>query len=409
VTGAIVFAVTYVLVSARRLSWLPFDRPAAALLGAVAIVLLRVLTPHEALAAIDAPTLVLLFGVMGMGAFLALDDVFARIEGALVRRCPTPSRLLAGVVWGTGGLAALITNDAACVFLVPVVVRIIKRHELPALPYLLALACASNVGSVATLVGNPQNMLCASLGDLSYRDHLVLLAPVAVMGLAVVHAILWLAFRDEMAERTLAPPPPEGPLPRRTIATLAVIAATALALVFGTDLPWTATSGFVAMMLLHRRDTRPLWGHIDWSLILFFAGLFVVVEGLVQSGLPARAFAAFPLWTAGSEVFAWARLSVIFLVGSNVVSNVPFIMVVREPIAALPDPKLGWEMLAMASTFAGNLTLLGSVANIIVAESARRVGGLGFVQHLRVGLPVALITTAMGAGWIALFGGWILD
>ena len=152
-------------------------------------------------------------------------------------------------------------------------------------------------------------------------------------------------------------------------------------------------------MLLHRRDTRQLWPRIDWSLLLFFGGLFVVVEGLTKSGLPAVVFQRFPL-AAGNGILEWTRLSGIFLVGSNVVSNVPFILVVREQMATLPDPRLGWELLAMASTFAGNLTILGSVANIIVAEAGRDVGGIGFWEHLRVGLPLAVTTTLLGALWM---------
>ena len=136
------------------------------------------------------------------------------------------------------------------------------------------------------------------------------------------------------------------------------------------------------------------------SLLLFFCGLFVVVEGFVRSGVPAAVFARWPLASLGGP----AGLAGVFLVGSNVVSNVPFILVVRDQMASLPDPRLAWELLAMASTFAGNLTLLGSVANIIVAESAREIGGIGFRDYLKVGLPLALVTTALGTAWLGLLG-----
>lgn len=401
-TGIIIFALTYLLISLRRLSWLGFDRPAGALLGAVTCVVVGVLTPDEALAAVDGATILLLFGVMGMGAFLVLDGFFDGLEPALVRFARTPARLLGCLVWGSGVLSAFITNDAVCVLGAPLVVRLIQRHRLPALPFLLALATASNTGSVATLVGNPQNMLCAALGQLSYREHLVLLGPVAVFGLLVNHGLLWLCFRKHLRAHALAPAgPASAPLVgRRTGVTLAVIAATAVAYTLGAHLAWAAAAGFVLLMLVHRRDTRDLWGHIDWSLLLFFAGLFVVVEAFIQSGAPAWLFERVPLAAGMDEPGDWARLSAIFLVGSNVVSNVPFILVVREQMALLPDPRLGWELLAMASTFAGNLTLLGSVANIIVAERARDVGGIGFFEYLRVGLPLAVITTLLGTAWL---------
>jgi Na+/H+ antiporter NhaD/arsenite permease-like protein len=183
--------------------------------------------------------------------------------------------------------------------------------------------------------------------------------------------------------------------------TLAVIALTTIAYGLGADLAWTATAGFVALILLHRRDARELWPHIDWSLLLFFAALFVVVHGLTKSGAPAALFERFPLATGVSGLGENARLATIFLVGSNLVSNVPFILVVQSQMAALPDARVGWELLALASTFAGNLTLIGSVANIIVAEAGRDVGGIGFFEYLRVGLPLALGTTVLGVLWLS--------
>jgi len=401
--GITIFLVTYVLISARRLSWLGLDRPAGALLGAVCCVVFGVLAPAEAIAAVNGPTLLLLFGVMGMGAFLAADGFFDDIEHAVVRFAGTPGRLLGVVVWGAGILAAFITNDAVCVLGAPLVVRLVQRHHLPPLPFLLALATAANTGSVATLVGNPQNMLCAVLGGLSYREHLALVGPLAVGCLAMNHGLLWLAFRTRLGGGSLEAVEPRAPVTARTGVTLAVICGTAVAYTAGVDLAWAATAGFVTLMLLHRRDTRQLWGRIDWSLLLFFAGLFIVVEGFLRSGAPAWLFARFPLSGTGADgVAGWLRLSGIFLVGSNIVSNVPFILVVRDQMATLSHPRLGWELLAVASTFAGNVTLLGSVANIIVAESARDIGGIGFFEYLRVGLPLAVVTTAVGTAWLLL-------
>jgi Na+/H+ antiporter NhaD/arsenite permease-like protein len=404
--GLVIFIVTYVLISARRLDWLGFDRPAGALLGAVACVAVGVLDPDEALHAVDGATLLLLFGVMGMGAFLSLDGFFDEMGRRLTATARTPKRLLGWLVWGSGGLAALITNDAVCVLGAFLVVRIIERHGLPALPFLLALATGANTGSVATLVGNPQNMLCGLLGGLQYREHLALMAPVALLGLALNHGLLALIFRRELGAAQLGETESTTPLSPRAKITLLVIGASAVAYAFGGHLAWTAASAFVLLMLIHRRDTRELWPRIDWGLLLFFAGLFVVVEGLAKSGAPRALFDRFPLAAATEEsALGWLRLSGIFLVGSNIVSNVPFILVVREQMATLSNPKLGWELLAMASTFAGNLTLLGSVANIIVAEAARDVGGIGFWQHLRVGLPLTVLTTLAGLCWLLFASG----
>jgi Na+/H+ antiporter NhaD/arsenite permease-like protein len=402
--GITIFVITYVLISARRLSWLGLDRPAGALLGAVACVVFGVLSPDEAIGAVNGPTILLLLGVMGMGAFLALDGFFDDVEDVVVRFARRPTRLLGVVVWGAGILSAFITNDAVCVLGAPLVVRLIQRHRLPPLPFLLALATAANTGSVGTLVGNPQNMLCSVLGGLSYREHLVLVGPLALVCLAVNHGLLWLVFRRVLGDRVLDPHDGGSALNRRTGITLTVIGGTAIAYTCGADLAWAATGGFVALMLLHRRDTRHLWGRIDWSLLLFFAALFVVVEGFMRSGAPSAFFARFPLAGVGADGFGgWLRTAGLFLVGSNVVSNVPFILVVRDQMATLPDPILGWELLAVTSTFAGNLTLLGSVANIIVAESARDIGGIGFFEYLKVGLPLAVVTTLIGVVWLFVF------
>jgi len=307
-------------------------------------------------------------------------------------------------VWGAGALSALITNDAVCVLGALLVVRTIRKNELPPLPFLLALATGANTGSVATLVGNPQNMLCGLLGGLTYRSHLLVMAPVAIAGLVLNHALLAFSFRRELAGATLAEAPPSRPFSRESRLTLGVIGASAVAYTFGGHLAWTAAAALVLLMLLQRRDTRQIWPRIDWALLVFFAGLFVVVEGFSKSGAPAWLFQRFPLSTPEASAGDWVRLSAIFLVGSNIVSNVPFILVVRDQMATLSDPRLGWELLSMASTFAGNLTLLGSVANIIVAEAGQEVGGIGFWQYLKVGAPLALSTTALGLAWLLWVG-----
>jgi Na+/H+ antiporter NhaD/arsenite permease-like protein len=402
-TGVAIFAATWLLVASRRMAWLPLDRPAVVLVGAVACVAAGVLTPAEALAAVDGGTLLLLLAVMGMGAFLAVDGWFDGLERWLVRRSGTATALIGWIVWPAGALSALITNDAVAVLAAPVVLRLARRQGLPPLPLLLALATAVNTGSVATLVGNPQNMLCGALGHLSYREHLAVMGPVAVVGLAMNHAWLVLLFRGTLAGRTLDAPVPEGAVDPRARITLAGIGLVAAVCLLDVSLPWTAAAGFAALMLVHRRDTTDLWRHVDWPLLLFFSGLFVVVAALERSGAPAALLAKAPLDALVTPDGLW--LSAAFLIGSNVVSNVPFILVVADAVAALPRPEVAWELLAMASTFAGNLTLPGSVANVIVAEAARRDGGIGFWAHLRVGAPLAVATTAVGTLWVVLMLG----
>lgn len=399
--GVLVFAVTYVLVAGKHHDAVKVDRPAGALIGAVLAVALGVLTPEEASHAVDHTTIVLLFAVMGMGAFLSLDGFFVRAGERVVAWAKTPRRLVGATVWGAGVLSAIVTNDAVCVLVTPIVVGWIQRHKLPRLPLLLALATGANTGSVATLVGNPQNMLCGSLGRLRFAPFLLHLLPVAMVALAINHVLLLVLFRKDLRGGALEVEPPNEPLfTLRSAATLIVILGTVVLYTAGTSLSFTALGAFGLLIVVHRTEPEKVWDRIDWSVLIFFGGLFVAVEALAKSGAAAWAFAHFPLvGHEGAEPgsLGWLRAAIVFLVGSNVVTNVPFILVVRSEMERLGDATLGWEMLAMASTFAGNLTLLGSVANVIVAEKARAVGGMRFGEYLKAGVPIATLTTLTGA------------
>lgn len=402
--GLLVFGVTYALVAGRRLQWLRIDRPAGALIGAVLAVALGASTAEEAGAAVDKSTLVLLFAVMGMGAFLSIDGFLDRATPRLAAWAKTRARLLGAIVWGAGILSAFVTNDAVCVLAAPLVVDIVERWKLPRLPFLLALATGANTGSVATLVGNPQNMLCANLGQLAFAKFALHMAPVAVLALAANHAILAWIYRADLRGMLPAPEPIEGRLfTTPTTITLAVIAGTVVVYSAGASLAFTALGGFVLLLLVHRAEPEKVWNRVDWSILLFFGGLFIAVDALARSGAVAWVFDRVPLFDASaSRMLTYARTAAFFSLGSNVVTNVPFILIVRPEMTRMPDPVLGWELLAMASTFAGNLTLLGSVANVIVSEKARRIGGLGFGEYLRAGVPVAVVTTVIGTLWLVL-------
>ncbi len=394
--GIFVFAVTYLLVGSRRLKFIRLDRAGAALVGAVLAVALGAVSPAQASDAVDHTTIILLFAVMGMGGFLSLDGFFERAGRMLLARLRTKRRLVGAVVWGAGLLGAIVTNDAVCVLVAPLVVGFIERQRLPRAPLLAALATGANTGSVATLVGNPQNMLCGSLGDLRFASFLVHMAPVALAGLAINHAILLFLFRRELDGDLPHEPCSERLFTSRSALTLAVTLGAVVLYTAGASLPFTALGGFAILLVVHRQEPASVWARIDWSVLLFFAGLFVAVDALARSGVAAWAFAHFPLVGSEPGLPGWLRAAMVFLVGSNVVTNVPFILIVRPEMASLPDPTLGWELLAMASTFAGNLTLLGSVANVIVAEKAERVGGLRFFEYLRFGVPISVATTLAG-------------
>ena len=400
-----IFCVTYLLISGRSLKILPLNRPAAALLGTVLMVACGVVTPQQAYRSVDYDTLVLLLGMMLIAAYLFLAGFFDWAAHWILRRAKTPRTLLLYVLLASGILSALLVNDAVCLMLTPLVVAVIVRGKLPLPPYLLALAMSANVGSVATLVGNPQNMIIGHLSNIPFLRFSGSLLPAALAGLAAEYVVLRIGFRKILGGAALCPPAAE---PAKVDRRLLVLTCVVLALVFagfiaGLNLSWTALGGGVVLMVLGRRDTHEVLKLVDWHLLVFFAGLFVVVEALGRTGLPDQIYqhvrgvfgdsASSQAWN-----FGWFAA-----VGSNIFSNVPFVLLAAKWMNNFAHPDLMWKVMALATTFAGNLTILGSVANIIVIESARRHVEFSFWDYARYGIPVTILTTVVGLGVLILF------
>lgn len=421
----VIFGFTYLLISGRRLKILPLNRPAAALLGAVLMVACGVMTPERVYRSVDYDTLVLLLGMMLISAYLYLAGFFDWAADWILRKAKTPRSLLLYLICTSGTLSALLVNDTVCLMLTPLVVAVMVRGKLPLPPYLLALAMSANLGSVATLVGNPQNMIIGHLSGIPFLRFSASLLPVAFAGLAIQYAVLSFGFRKILREAVIhrpppsrfgvppsggsgdvAPLPPESgtpntrasrPLDRRLLTmTAAVLALVFVGFVAGLNLAWTALAGGALVMVLARRDTHEVLKLVDWHLLVFFAALFVVVEGLNGTGLPDQIYEKMG-GVFGSTVSSQAwNLAWFSALGSNVFSNVPFVLVAGKWIGNLANPELMWKVMALATTLAGNLTILGSVANIIVVESARSHAEVGFWDYARFGIPVTILTTAAG-------------
>jgi len=406
ILAIVIFAITYVLISGRRLKILPLNRPAAALLGTVLMVVAGVMTPEQAYRAVDYNTLVLLLGMMLISAYLSLAGFFDWSADWILQVAKTPQRLLLYLILVSGVLSALLVNDTVCLMLTPLVVAMIVRGRLPLPPYLLALAMSANLGSVATLVGNPQNMIIGHLSKLSFVHFSASLLPVAAAGLAIEYAVLHFGFRQMLRtvriERSEAAP---RPLNRPLLAiTLAVLALVFAGFVAGFDLAWTALAGGALVMVLARRDTHEVLKLVDWHLLVFFAALFVVVEGLNGTGLPNQIYSHLRGAFGATETSQAWNLAWFSAAGSNIFSNVPFVLVAGKWIPNFANPALMWKVLALATTLAGNLTILGSVANIIVVESARGHCEVGFWDYARFGIPITLLTMAAGMGILLLLG-----
>ncbi|HEX5220663.1 MAG TPA: anion transporter [Verrucomicrobiae bacterium] len=401
-----IFAFTYLLISGRRLKILPLNRPAAALLGAVLMVACGVMTPERVYRSVDYDTLVLLLGMMLISAYLFLAGFFDWAADWILRTAKTPQQLLLYLICASGVLSALLVNDTVCLMLTPLVVAVMVKGKLPLPPYLLALAMSANVGSVATLVGNPQNMIIGHLSGIPFVRFSLSLLPVALVGLAIQYAALSFGFRKMLANAVIHRPSSESrKLDRRLLTmTLVVLALVFVGFVAGLNLAWTALAGGALVMVLARRDTHEVLKLVDWHLLVFFAALFVVVEGLNGTGLPDQIYDRVRGVFGSSVASQGWNLAWFSALGSNIFSNVPFVLVAGKWITNFANPELMWKVMALATTFAGNLTILGSVANIIVVESARGHAEVGFWDYARFGIPVTILTTLAGMALLLLLG-----
>jgi Na+/H+ antiporter NhaD/arsenite permease-like protein len=395
----VAFAGTYLGLALGRLPVFRVDRTGVAIIGGALVVVTGVLPWERAVAAVDAHTLVLLFGMMIVAAYLRLSGFFRLVTYAAVRRAHSPVGLLALIIVAAGVLSALFVNDVVCLVMAPIVLDLARQLRLPPVPYLIALATAANVGSVATLTGNPQNMMVGSFSGISYRVFLLREAPVAVVGLALVFLVIWLAYRRQLPDALPAADLEDRfavhyPLMIKTVAAVAVMLAAFLA---GVPIALVAIGGAAYTLLTRRVNPEKVYREIDWGLLVLFTGLFVVIGAVEETGLAGGLLG----WAGAAGLHRPLVLTVVTAALSNLVSNVPAVLLFKGVIPSFGEPVRAWLLLAMASTLAGNLTILGSVANLIVVEQARGGGvPVGFLEYSRVGVPITVLTLLVG--WLLL-------
>jgi len=395
----VIFGTSYLVFAIGKFPGLKIDRPAAAIIGAVGMVAFRLVPTRDALRLIDFPTIVLLFSMMLIVGSLHQSGFFEWTTEAVLKHLH-PSAFLPAVIFTSGILSAFLVNDIVCLVIVPFVLVLTKRMRLHPLPFLLAVATASNIGSVATITGNPQNMLVGSYSHIHYRDFLVHLGPVAILGLLFDWLVLHLLFRQEIR---VAVAEEHFPLPPIQLANLwkPVLVATSVVVGFLLGVPPAFASALGAAVLLISRttDARKLYGEVDWGLLVFFIGLFLIVGGAENAGIVRQFMLAFHFLNLHQS----AAFTLVTTILSNLVSNVPAVMLLKSLVPSFPNPHTAWLLLAMASTLAGNLTITGSVANIIVVETAKPEMHIGFRQYFRAGLPVTAGTLLIGWAWLRLF------
>ncbi|MBW4471863.1 MAG: anion transporter [Stenomitos rutilans HA7619-LM2] len=389
---AIVVLLTYAGLGLGYLPGLRMNRATIALVGAAALMALGVLDLKTAWSAIDYKTLVFLFGMMVISANLATAGFFQLSLDVLMRYVRSPFGLIVVLTFGSGLLSALFMNDTIALILTPLVVGLTVALTLNPVPYLLALAGATNLGSVATISGNPQNILIGSFSGISYLEFAKALTPLAIVGLCLQVGLLWWLYPDVRSTQPSLKPKHLRYRVFKPLLTKSLLITAGLLIAFLVSIPPAEATLIAAGLLLVTRRLKPerTLQKVDWDLLLMFSGLFILTEGVQKLGT-----------LNGLSQFVQTPLSILGVTAllSNLVSNVPAVLLLHH-LMPQPDTRT-WLLLAAGSTLAGNLTLLGSVANLIVAEAAIKQGyRLTFWDHLRFGLPLTVVTLAIAYCWL---------
>jgi Na+/H+ antiporter NhaD/arsenite permease-like protein len=420
-----VFLITYALISVRRFPKVKIERPAAALIGAALMIILGVVSPRGAIDAINMDIILLLVGMMVLVAGLELCGFFEWVSLLMIKHSKDQFTFLVLTMVVTGALSALVLNDTIVLLFTPIIIRTCRLLKSNPVPFLVAEAIAANIGSVATAVGNPQNAFIATQSGISFATFSAKLLPVAAVCMLVAIAILylayrkeidqgraqefrrkilkdgWVAFRDELVKGDAATTHGIKKLKERRLGLYSLMGITALTFtafvlshIVNTPIAVIAFLGGAAALFIVPVVTdvkaKDMLAGVDWSIILFFVGLFIVIEGVKTSTLLDEIERFFPgFGNGGVPSLAWLSALSAFL--SNLVSNVPAVMLLSEMIP-IHQTDL-WLALASSSTLAGNATILGAAANVIVAEKAEGMGvEVNFWKFTLVGFPIAMAT-----------------
>ncbi|WP_028459450.1 anion transporter [Chloroflexus sp. Y-396-1] len=387
----LIVVATIIGIAAGRWPFIRADRTTIALIGSAFMLGIGAISLEEAYVALDLDTILLLFSMMVINGSLFLSGFFGLITQRVVQFARGPRSLLALVIGASGVLSALFLNDTIVLMMTPIVLDVTRTLRRNPLPYLIGLAVAANIGSTATITGNPQNMIIGNSSNIPYLDFAIALTPTALIGLVICWFIVMLVYRDEFQRGTLTAPDVLRIRIYRPLLRKAALVISFMLIAFLIGVPVPLAAFLAAATLLTTRRLRPerVFKTIDWNLLTFFAGLFVVTHALDVQGWTELLFTTLlPLAQAGMVPFG-----IVSVILSNLISNVPAVLLLQELVPAFADQQRAWLTLAATATLAGNLTLLGSVANLIMAELAARWGvRVSFSAYLKVGLPVTILT-----------------
>jgi Na+/H+ antiporter NhaD/arsenite permease-like protein len=394
VAPILIFAATYLVLAMGRLPGFRVDRTGAAIIGASLMIATKVLTVQEAYDAVNYETIMLLFGMMIVVANLRLSGFFTLVSAWVVEHAHRPLLLLCGIVAVSGVFSAFFVNDTMCLVLTPLVLEITERLRRNPVPYLLAVAMASNIGSTATITGNPQNMMIGSFSHIRYGAFAAALAPIAAAGLVLTVLVIAAVYRSEFRnEGEIKTDGRRVRVNRPLLWKSLAVSAGMIAFFFaGQPVPTVALIAGALLLITRRVKPERVYREIDWSLLVMFIGLFIVVAALEKTPVPDHLFAA----ASRYHLERTAPMSIFTAILSNLVSNVPAVLAFKGFVPHLPDATRAWLTLAMSSTLAGNLTILGSVANLIVVQRARREVNITFAEYAKAGVPLTILTLAVG-------------
>lgn len=399
----IIFIASYAFIALGAIPGLALDRTGIALLGAIAMLVTGVLTTSQAVASIDIPTILLLYGLMVLSAQLRLGGFYTHVSLSIVKYLNRPALLLALLMSAAALLSALLANDVVCLSFTPIICFSLLRAKMNPIPFLIALACASNIGSAATIIGNPQNMLIGQVGHLDFGSFVLFCTPPTLLSLGSAYGIIWWTYRGNWTGHTpvLEERRENWPVYDAHQSSKGLLLTFLLVVLFFTPLPRELSALLVAGWLLCSRKitSRSLLGLVDWHLITLFCALFILIAGISNFGLPAQALAF--ISARGWSLAQPAQLSLITTVLSNLVSNVPAVMLILSQMDLSSTQNL--YLLALISTLAGNLFIIGSIANLITFEQAKKFNiTLGFATHARIGVPVTIASVGITLGWTLL-------
>lgn len=409
ISSLVIFALTYALISLQKIKGLHLDRPSGALTGAVLMVLFNVVGLEEAYRLVDYNTLVLLLGMMILIGYLELAYFFDWLSYRLLTHSHRPLGLLWGLIFTSGFLSALFVNDTICLVMTPLIVKTLKRARINPVPFLVALCTSANIGSAMTLTGNPQNMIIGVQSDWQYHDFFFRMLPIVLISLVFNGLIVYLFYQKDFRERKgTGHFYMDEPELDRWLAwkSLAILAGVLVSFVVTKNLPLTAIAAGALIILIAGKNPQLVFEKLDWTLLLFFTGLFVVVGAVAKSGLPQLFYERLSPFLRGGVLSQIVNFSLFSAGLSNLVSNVPFVLLAAHWIPNFDHPRLMWLVLAMSSTFAGNLTIMGSVANMIVMELSKDDVSVGFFEFFRVGFSVTAVSLAVGISFLSLYAFW---